>query len=64
VSVDGQPCTLDAGTSVAALLEHLGHAPTAVAVAVNGEFVARAQRAQRMLRGGDQVTCFKPIVGG
>lgn len=64
VVVDGRPITLDAQDSLAALLARLGHAPTAVAVAVNGEFVPRAQRSERRLRGGDQITCFKPIVGG
>jgi len=64
VVLDGQPVTLRAQDSLAALLESVGHAPTAVAVAVNGEFVPRAQRAERRLQAGDHIVCFKPIVGG
>jgi len=64
VNVDGETQTLRADASVAELLAHLGHKPESVAVAVNGEFVPRAGRCNRVLRDGDQVTCFKPIVGG
>lgn len=36
----------------------------AVATAVNGEFVARAARAQYTLKDGDVVLTFQPIQGG
>jgi sulfur carrier protein len=64
VLLDGRRHEVPAGTSVAALLEGLGHAPAAVATAVNGSFVARAQRPQRVLQPGDAVLLFQPIVGG
>ena len=64
VNVDGETQTLRVDTSVAELLARLGHEPESVAVAVNGEFVPRASRCNHVLRDGDQVTCFKPIVGG
>lgn len=64
VLLDGRPQELPAGTSLAALLERLGHAPAAVATAVNGSFVARARRDQRLLQPGDAVLLFQPIVGG
>jgi len=64
VRVNGETRTLPQDTSVAALLVRLGHAPESVAVAVNGDFVPRASRRDRVLRSGDQVACFKPIVGG
>lgn len=64
VQVGGQPHALPAGCSLAALVEQLGHAPDSVATAVNGAFVARAQRAHHALADGDQVQCFKPITGG
>ena len=64
VLVNGESRTLRDDTTIAELLASLGHAPESVAVAVNGEFVPRALRSGRLLRHGDQVACFKPIVGG
>jgi len=62
--LDGTPQRLAAGTTLAALVESLGHAPDAVGTAVNGAFVARAARDARVLQAGDAVFLFKPIVGG
>ena len=64
VSVNGEPQTLHGDTNLADLLARLGHEPGSVAVAVNGDFVPRASRCRHVLRHGDQVACFKPIVGG
>lgn len=64
VQVGGQPMRLPAGCTLAQLVERLGHAPQAVATAVNGGFVPRAARAGHRLQPDDQVHCFKPIVGG
>lgn len=64
VLVNGQPRPLVAGTSLAELLRQVGAAPDSVATAVNGEFVARAVRADRRLQPGDEITLFQPIVGG
>lgn len=64
VTLNGQPHLLEEALSLAELLARLGHAADSLATAVNGEFVARGQRAQRLLQPGDQVTCFQPIVGG
>ena len=64
VSVNGETQTLREGTSLAQLRARLGHEPEAVAVAVNGDFVPRASRCERILRNADQVACFQPIVGG
>ena len=54
---------LPAGSSVADVVQLLGHAPEAVSTAVNGEFVARHAR-ERALAEGDAVLLFQPIVGG
>lgn len=35
-----------------------------IATAVNGSFVRRDQRAERLLAEGDQVAIFSPITGG
>lgn len=64
VSLDGQLQRLAPATPLAALLAGLSLAPESVATALNGEFVARAARAQALLKDGDQVLLFKPIVGG
>lgn len=64
VSVNGQAYTLAASDTLADLIGRLGHAPESVATALNGEFVARGERAARVLRNGDKVTCFQAITGG
>lgn len=64
VQLDGRPVPLAAGTTLAGLVEQLGHAPQAVSTAVNGLFVARGQRADCLLQPDDAVLLFQPIVGG
>jgi len=64
IHLDGQPRRVPAGVTLAALLEQLGHAPDGVGTAVNGDFVARGERAARRLAEGDAVLLFQPIVGG
>lgn len=61
--VDDKPHRVPAGTTLAELVAQLGHEPQAVSTAVNGSFVARAQRGCP-LNTGDAVLLFKPIVGG
>lgn len=55
---------IEDGTTLAALVESLGQTPAALATAVNGDFVPRAQRQTCRLQQGDVVTTFKPITGG
>jgi sulfur carrier protein len=64
VLVNGQAHPLLASRTLAELISDLGHAPDGVATAINGEFVARSQRAERVLCDGDRVTCFQAITGG
>jgi sulfur carrier protein len=64
VSVNGVLHHIEPSTSVAVLLAQLGHAPGSVAVAVDAVFVPRSLHAEHRLHGGEQVTCFQPIVGG
>lgn len=54
--------SLDA--AVALLLQDSGKDPSCVATAVNGQFVARTDRASHILADGDTVLCFSPITGG
>ena len=76
VTVNAQARTLPAASTLADLMALIGatsagdsaeNAPqtsAATATALNGEFVPISQRAGRVLREGDQITCFQLIVGG
>ncbi len=64
VTLDGKPHPVPAASTLAALVESLGHAPNKVSTAVNGQFVARGQRQACVLQEGDAVLLFQPIVGG
>ena len=64
VALDGRPHALPAGTTLAALVSLLGHAPVGVTTAINGVFVPRAQRQDWVLSDADAVLLFQPIVGG
>ena len=55
---------LPAGCTLAELVERLEQAPASVATAVDGRFVPRALRAGEVLRDGQTVLLFQPIVGG
>ena len=63
VRVDGQERCVPAGTTLEQVLAEAGDA-AAFSTAVNGEFVARAARAARVLADGDEVLLFRPITGG
>jgi sulfur carrier protein len=64
ITLNGQAQPCPPGTTLAELIARQGVPPDAVATALNGSFVARAQRAQLPLQPGDSVTTFQPIVGG
>ncbi len=64
IRLNGETRALEADTTLAALIESLGQAPAALATAVNGNFVPRAQRPAYPLQNGDAVTTFRPITGG
>jgi sulfur carrier protein len=64
VHLDDHDHTVPANTTLAALVDSLGHQPQAVTTAVNGRFVPRNERHAHPLRSGDAVLLFQPIVGG
>ena len=64
IQLDGAARRVPAGTTLAQLVQALGHAPQSVSTALNAEFVARAARGDRVLCEGDRVLLFQPIVGG
>ena len=63
VRVDGVEQRVPAGATLEDVLREAGDA-AAFSTAVNGEFVARAARATRVLADGDEVLLFRPITGG
>jgi sulfur carrier protein len=64
LTLDGKPHSVPAGSTLAALVESLGHAPNKVSTAVDGVFVPRGRRQARVLQECDAVLLFQPIVGG
>ena len=64
LSLDGHPHRVAEGLTLAALVDQLGLRPEGVGTAVNGVFVARSARSERVLAPGDAVMLFQPIVGG
>lgn len=64
IQVNGEPRTLAAGSTVAALVETLGLGDRRVAVAVNRAVVPRSEFAGRALAPGDRVEILQAVGGG
>ncbi len=67
ITLNGEPREMPAGSSLADLVAQVAPGPggpLSLATAVNGEFVGRDQRAQRLLQPQDAVFTFQPIIGG
>jgi sulfur carrier protein len=64
IILNGKPHALAGPASVAQLLEGLGLAGEMVAVERNLEIVPKAERAQALLREGDQVEILRFMGGG
>ncbi len=67
ITLNGEPREVAPGSSLADLVAQLApgpDGPLTLATAVNGDFVGRAQRAQRLLQPQDAVFTFQPIIGG
>ncbi len=68
IHTDHGPLSLPVGCTLAdaveLLLQGSSRGADTIATAVNGEFVARAARADHALHDGDTVLCFSPITGG
>ena len=64
ITVNGEPRSIDATTTLADLVAALGEPPASLATAVNGDFVPRGARATVQLHDGDAVFTFQPITGG
>jgi sulfur carrier protein len=64
IALDGLAHQVPMDCNLAQLIAQLGHTPAAISTAVNQNFVARHLREQHILRNGDSVLLFQPIVGG
>lgn len=62
--VNGEEQELPDGITLRAVVERFGFHPEAVAVAVDGHVVRRAQLAERVLAGGEQVEIIRAVGGG
>lgn len=63
IIVNGEPVVFE-GTTLAALLDHLGKGSDKIATAVNESFVPATMRARRDLNDGDRVEIVAPRQGG
>ena len=64
IELNGQPRTLEAGCTIAGLLEIEGFAQRRVAVEVNGEIVPRGSHGSHALQAGDRVEIVHALGGG
>ncbi|MBI3072184.1 MAG: sulfur carrier protein ThiS [Deltaproteobacteria bacterium] len=64
IVVNGELRDVEAGTTVAAVLEQLGARVGAVAVEVNRDVVPRAEHSARALHDGDKVEIVHFVGGG
>lgn len=64
IVVNGEPRTIAAGDTVAALLTALGTEPRGVAVAVDGEVVPRRTWGEATFDGGEHVEILTIAQGG
>ena len=64
VMLNGQSRKLPRATSVSSALREWGYSCERIAVAINGEFVARGDYSQRLLGERDLVDVVAPVQGG
>lgn len=64
LKINGEPTELAGATTVADVVEQLGYQEKPIAVALNGDFVARARYAEINVKEGDALELVAPIAGG
>lgn len=64
LTVNGEPMALPAGTTIGALIEHLGLVGKRLAIELNEDIVPRSQHTDTALAEGDQVEVVRAIGGG
>jgi len=64
ITLNGKPCEVNAGTTVAGLLESLGLDPRQLAVERNLELAPRGEHAAILLEAGDRLEVVTLVGGG
>jgi len=64
IFVNGEGQAIDRPTDLSSLLQQLGYSGGTFAVAVNGDFVPRADYPRTEIKGGDTLDVVAPVVGG
>ena len=64
ITVNGEPCSAPAGTTVRGLIEQLQLDGRRIAVAIYRDVVPRSDYALRWLRDGDRVEILEAVGGG
>jgi sulfur carrier protein len=64
ISVNNEMIEINTGTMLHDALVQWGYGDGKIAVAINGEFVARSGYSERELQNGDAVDIVKPVGGG
>jgi sulfur carrier protein len=64
ILLNGQPCLIRDGATVASLLHQQGLAERRVAIEVNGEIVPRGRHAEHVLSPADRVEIVHALGGG
>jgi len=64
ISLNNVPTEIARDTLLKDALQQWGYGESKVAVAINGEFVARTTYAERSLQADDEVDIVKPVGGG
>lgn len=64
VSINNEKKHVAEGTSITQMLQLCGFDKNKIAVAVNAEFVSRAEYAEYLLENNDKVDVLAPVQGG
>ncbi|QNM99036.1 sulfur carrier protein ThiS [Chitinimonas koreensis] len=64
ITVNGEAREVDAGLSLAGLIERLGHAGHRIAVERNGEIVPKRLHGETVLAAGDRLEIVVAVGGG
>lgn len=64
IHVNGQPRSVEAGTTITQLLASMGYAGKRVAVEVNRDIVTRSAHATHAVQAGDEIEIVHAIGGG
>ncbi|CAG7603372.1 sulfur carrier protein ThiS [Candidatus Vallotia tarda] len=64
IQINNQPLSLPDEARLTDALVSFSATPLLYAIAINGEFVPRAQYSARALKQGDRIDIIKPVAGG